>query len=381
MNRASPITTTAPLPKARHWRPIVTYQTCDDGTLAAPWLREGDQAIWFSRGAWALRAIVDAVAHKIEGSLCVWLPDFFCNQAIWPLRQANVELVFYPVDRNLHPAWDEFDRLDAYGSADIFVLVHFFGFASDATVAREFCDAGGAVLVEDAAHMLFPASDVGKAGDFILYCQHKNLPIPDGSLLVVRESAGEFINIINSSLTCAAPSSLPWVFKRLLQSMAPTFAAQIVRRNVKAFEDDPPAMPMASAPAMSSCARRMLSKLLEELTPIADRRKENESAMRAIALAVEGINPFFDKPAEGDIPYRAVLQARDLDTARAWHNRITAQGNVVETWPDLPPEVRARPEQHATAIHLRNTLLAIPVHADRTPANLIETYGAVLRVN
>lgn len=378
MNRTSAIATTAPLPKARHWWSIVTHQTSDDETLAAPWEHEGDHAIWFSRGAWALRAIVDAVAQKTDGPPCVWLPDFFCNQAIWPLRQANAELVFYPVDHNLHPLWEECDRLAAYRGADIFVLVHFFGFASDTTVARAFCDTGGAVLVEDAAHMLFPVADVGKAGDFILYCQHKNLPIPDGSLLVVRESAGEFTNIINSSLTRTAPTSLPWALKRLLQTTAPAVSACVAPRHADSFEEDPPAVPMAAAPAMSSWARRMLHNMIEELGQIAARRKENEAVLRAIASTAKDLSPFFDKPADGDIPYRAVLQAEEEDTARTWHDRIIAAGNVVEAWPDLPPEVRARPEQHATAIHLRNTLLAIPIHADRTPANLTETYGSVL---
>ena len=33
-----------------------------------------------------------------------WLPDYFCNQSVAPLRETEAELAFYPVGTDLNPS-------------------------------------------------------------------------------------------------------------------------------------------------------------------------------------------------------------------------------------------------------------------------------------
>jgi hypothetical protein len=164
--------------------------TRDDDGLARPW-RQGEAGfVWYSRGAFALEALAAWWTRSRAGRApSLWLPDYFCDQATGPARQAGARLVFYPLTESLEPSWEAAERLAAGTAPDLFVLVHFFGRAADAARARAFCRRFGALLVEDAAHVMLPVPPIGAAGDFVLYSPYKTLPVPDGGLLAVRDGA------------------------------------------------------------------------------------------------------------------------------------------------------------------------------------------------
>jgi hypothetical protein len=73
-----------------------------------------------------------------------------------------------------------------------------------------------------------------------------------------------------------------------------------------------------------------------------------------------------------------VFRAETLGRAAACFEKFQAAGNVVESWPDLPPEVRAAPAAHRAALALRQTVLALPVHASWSEQELATAYGGVL---
>ena len=373
-----PIGTTAPLPEAKHWRAVFSAAPQDGTALAKPWLRDGDRHFWFSRGAWALRAIVDAKRATASKTPSLWLPDYFCNQTIWPLRRSNVHLVFYPVDDGLRPAWNDCALLAKNQPPDLFLLVHYFGYPVETREARAFCDAHGATFIEDAAHLLMPTGDVGKAADFVVYSQYKHLPMPDGGLLIVRPSSSALAREVEASsrhLARSAPPAAFWLLKRLLQSALPTAAAGAVRRRNRNFDEDPPVLPLPETAAISASARRFLAASIEHLGEIAARRRTNDAALRNLFSHTGIMRALFPPPGENDIPYRAVFRAKNQAAAQIWYDRIVRTGNVVESWADLPPEVTANPLRHTTAIALRQTVLSLPINVDREPSDLTENYG------
>ena len=86
--------TTAPLPEVKILICALNRFNIQDQDLAKPWARKGDIAFWFSRSAWAMKAIVLwwEMYHKTIAPL-VWLPDYFCNESLWPLRHSSAKII------------------------------------------------------------------------------------------------------------------------------------------------------------------------------------------------------------------------------------------------------------------------------------------------
>ena len=83
--------TLAPLPGFRELLLSVTHSTSPDDKLTKPWLGESDYGVWFSRSAWSILAIADSCARmKSKKDIVVWVPDFFCNTSLIPLREQGV---------------------------------------------------------------------------------------------------------------------------------------------------------------------------------------------------------------------------------------------------------------------------------------------------
>ena len=334
----SPVTV-APLPSMRALLALASGTAPNDATLAAPWTRQGDTAQFFSRAAFGLAAIV--AAHR---SPRLYLPDYFCNAATAPARQAGARLAFYPVNEALSPDWARIEAMAVADKPDLFLQVHYFGRPADLAPARAFCNRMGAALIEDAAHAVTPAPGIGGIGDYVLWSLYKHLAIPDGGLLIARRP-------VAAAVPGEAPSAASWVAKRLVQKLAPPLA-RLLRKKPLAFARDPDPSPPGPS-AMSRAARRMIA--VADLAAIARRRIAAERALRE-ALDLTPLLP----PTDGSwAPYRAVFRATETD-----YERFVAAGFPVETWPDLAPEVRADPTRHAAALALRNSTLTLPCEGD-----------------
>lgn len=370
------VATTAPLPRLRAL-PLVLRRTARaDGTLAAPWCGGATTPFLFSRAAWGLRALADGVAAARGRPARLWLPDWFCNAATLAVRAGGHVLDFYPVGEDTRPDWTACEALGP--PPDLFLLVHYFGWPAETAPARAFCAANGALLVEDAAHALIPGPGIGEAGDAALWSLYKHLPLPDGGLLGLRTDGNELAARLAraaAALGAAPPAAGRWIVRRALQCLLPGVASRL-RAAPRAFDSDPAPTPLAPTPAMSVPARRLLAGLVSELEATAARRCANEAAVRTALDGASGLKPLFASTA-GVVPYRAVFRGTDAAAARRWYDRLSAR-NAVESWPDLPPEVRAEPRRHQGALALRATVIALPVHADRTPEALAAAYGAAL---
>ncbi len=367
------VATTAPLPEFADWVQLFRGRDHGDDSLHSVWEKGIDRTVWFSRGAWALRAVARALGKALRRPPLIWFPDYFCGQPIGPLRHAGAEIAFYPVRRTLEPDWDTCDRMAERRSPDLFVLVHYFGMAADTGSARAFASRAGAILLEDAAHALAPTDRIGQTGDLVLFSLYKHLPLPDGAVLQVRSFDAALTDETGDGI---APGTARWVAKRGLQSFLPGIGSTAA--SPAAFDDDPPPSDLPVTPAMSAVACRLLGGSRRRLESAAARRRDNARALFDLFDGADGLTPLNAGTGDGAVPYRAVFRAADHDAARRWYSRIRTSGNVVESWPDLPPEVRADPAIHAAAIELRNRVLCLPVHADRTPGELIAAYGAAL---
>ena len=355
--------TVAPLPAWGDLLALLKTSVPADGALAAPWVSGADRAYLLSRSAWALAVLIQMRKDEGEARPRLWLPDFFCNQSSGPARAAGADIVFYPVDAALAPEWAACRALAERARPSLFVLVHYFGRANDAEGARAFCGETGAALVEDAAHALKPCAGIGASGDFVLYSPHKLLGIPDGAVLVARAADAALVRTM-TALPVAQPCARTWVLKRALQKAVPEAAWKMLRPIPDIpFERDPPPAPLPPAPSMSASARKMLARAIPRLEAEATSRRAAEKILRQVLAGVSGWSPWPAAWGADETPYRAVFVAETAALAAERFARLHRAGCLVESWPDLAPEVTADPERHRAAIDLRRRLLVLPLPA------------------
>lgn len=377
--------TTAPLPEVKILIRALNRFNIQDQDLAKPWTRKGDIAFWFSRSAWAMKAIVLwwEMYHKTIAPL-VWLPDYFCNESLWPLRHSSAKLVFYPIDSNLMPDWDKCHELAQLSRPDIFFQVHYFGYPSEARQARLFCNENNSILVEDSAHVLLPIRGIGEFGDFVFYSPHKLLSIPDGAVLLLRTTSNFFsksnldkslqiMQKVIEQLGDTSPSPWWWLTKRLIQKL-PFYNWFRLRPNKVEFLEDSVSSAYIAKSKMSKFSRRILLQIASQLPEIIQKRQENDAITKLLLGQKYGLEPL-KMPTEKATPYLTVFQLSDARTSAEMFRKIIKNGHNVTSWPDIAPEVMSKPAEHEKAIYKRQTTLTFPIHQSIKPIHLIKEYS------
>lgn len=369
-----PALTNVPLPTWRNLGTAMLGHVQTDTELSAPWRRPGDSAFWLSRSAWSLLVIAQCWKHlKGQTTITVWVPDFFCNASLDPLRNIGVQIQFYPLTDEMGPDFDVCRTMAEERSPDLFVLVHYFGKPTLAEDAVVFCREKNAWLIEDAAHVLRPVAGIGEHGDFVLYSPHKHLPIPDGAVLIIRENGPAKLvdqplsmkilhdvhfTLINTA-TASHQSVRRWLFKRVLQRIG----IRHWRRPVfPFFQDIDTTDSMTEHPKLSFLAKRLLSSLLGSLDSVASTRSQN-SLMWEDILAKSGL--LISTKGSTSINFTTYLLGvtfPNYSVAEKAFLRCQQKGFPVTTWPDLPPEIMAQKDQHYNALLFRNTRIYLQVH-------------------
>lgn len=369
-----PALTHVPLPTARNLVAALVNHAIPDNGLSVPWRRSGDVAFWLSRSAWSLLAIAQW-RQRLTGqpSITVFLPDFFCNASLVPLRSMGVRFQFYPITDQMAPDLDACHAMSNEQRPDLFLLVHFFGQPALAVGAMALCCETGAWLIEDAAHVLRPITGIGAYGDCVLYSPHKHLPIPDGALMVVRQNGPAALATQPSALrilqeVCRALLDAPtfshrpawfWLVKRVLQRMG----VRTPRQPIAQFLTDADTTNNGfTHPKMSPLSKRLLFGLLDSLDTVAHLRLQNSLLWEKLLAKSYSIKAAMWSTSSDFTPYLASFTFNDETLAAEVFLQWQNAGLPVTTWPDLPPEVSAQKERHRNALILRKTRIYLQVH-------------------
>jgi len=384
-----------PLPQ---WRQLIAAasQAYSDKELAEAWLRPGEFAFWLSRSAWSLVVIAKCRQLLTESqNITIWLPDFFCNSSLGPLRDIGSAFVFYRITDQLVPDLLDCERLSSQLPIDLFVLVHFFGQIIPTSPFASFCQCTRAWLIEDAAHVLKPVPGIGESADFVLYSPHKLLPIPNGALMIVRPHGpaqllqnNNFMSVLHQTYSnvCSQNdefnSSIFWLVKRFAQLCG--FRSRAVPQ--PHTEILLPSNLTLRHASMSRLARRLLTPLCFQLDRMAVQRISNAECWARLLsfLDPEGLSIC---PKILSTPYLARFTCLSSAHFSLFFHRLTQLGIPVTTWPDLPPEVVMKFPAHHVALSLRNTSFYLPVHQQLTESqhshlcsSLIKTITADWRI-
>ncbi|EKR17221.1 lipid II:glycine glycyltransferase FemX [Leptospira interrogans] len=373
----------APLPSWKNLFSILSFKNIDQKSISKIWLTStSDISLWFSKSAWSLLVIaVWKKIHSDQKEITFWIPDYFCNSSLFPLRSWGVKFVFYPILRNREPDYKACKELLKSNSIDVFILVHYFGKPSDSNRAFEFCKEKNVILVEDAAHVLKPTKGIGEKGDFVLYSPHKHLPISDGAILIVRNSGPSNIfwdvrneDQINKVLKNHYQEvgnikllGAKWLLKRLLQKLG--FKN---RRNLNVSFSKDVSSNTASYPFVSLIAKKMLNGLLLQLNDIAKRKIRNQKVWDEV---LSNSYEFYTDRRESEnwTPYLAEYSFDGMiDKTELMFKTLLKDGFPVSTWPDLPPEIYDKVQYHLNAIELRNSRLFLSIHSNLSIGTMIK---------
>lgn len=352
---------------------------------ANPWCSEGEHPFWFSCSAWSLAVVASLkIDMTKKGNVKIWIPDYFCNSSLVPLRKTGSNLVFYPVTENFEPNYEVCKELTKNNSIDVFILVHYFGLPADASRAREFCNNNDAWLLEDATHVLKKTRGIGDYGDFVLYSPHKHLPIPDGAVMVVRTKVlgkKQNVNIILKNintihLKMLRESSsfllqpLLWLIKRSFQKLG----IRSLCKNVSRFQSDESSI-LNTSPAMSGLAKKLLPNLIHTLDSVKSQRQENLKTWDYLITTFDNLEICRRDVKKATSPYLATYQCDNLNHAEKMFKSFKKRGLPVSTWPDLPPEVRLNHVSHSGALKLRQHRLFFPVHQSLSINSLVKNFS------
>lgn len=114
----------------------------------------------------------------------VWLPSFLCPSILEALPGADSQLRFFGVSETLQA---ETGWLADVDSGDLVVLIDYFGWRTEATLAAAARERG-AVVLEDASQALL-TQGVGSGADYVLFSPRKTVGVPDGGVLSARSGA------------------------------------------------------------------------------------------------------------------------------------------------------------------------------------------------
>lgn len=377
--------TFAPLLSWKNAIKIFFMRPVHDVLLATTWSKEGDIPIWFSKTAWSLVAILKWWEKSFSKKKpTIWVPGYFCNQSLWPLRQNEINFVFYPIKDKLQPDWDACNELVKKSKPDIFILTHFYGIISDVVSAKIFCDKHHALFVEDAAHMITPIGKVGEESHFVLYSPHKFFALSQGALCLIRPSVKKYIDdhqgvyvdfaMVKEQLGDRCYSFFKWFIKQMAKNIIRDYLSRY--ETPMPYELDGANQPMPTNPHMSPWAKKLLWLERKKILNYMKHRRECAKVWDILLQQrkIEMGRVYNDEAEE--VPYVAVFNST-CNEAPKIYKQLTDASWPASSWPDLPPEVRANPSLHATTIYFRNNMVIFPVNQSLRIRELKKKFGGV----
>lgn len=159
------------------------------------------------------------------------IPAYCCKSVLSPFKKLGIEIIFYDIGKNFEPVLDR----AKFRQEDIFLLIHYFGFPQDVISLNRICGEYGMTLIEDCAHTLpDPKAEcpMGSTGAFSIYSLRKQLPVPDGGVIVVNDRQ------MGERMAGQMPPALRNVpFKRWLVTALDRFSFKLGWPNVLVLKD------------------------------------------------------------------------------------------------------------------------------------------------
>lgn len=334
--------------------------------------KTNNRVVIFSRGQWAIEAIAAGVMKKRgKEQAKIYIPEYFCEISLTPLRISGYDLCFYRICPNFEPDISHLRNLQLrHGTPDVLLFVHYFGFPQNIIDTQNWCKQNDVILVEDAAHSLIPISGVGDNGNLAFYTPWKFINIPAGALLVLPELY-DYTEMEPSEKNGYIPFPLKWVLKQGVNYISQRIRLpfhRLRRASVKGHDVSEPIVAPES-PLCSSFLIKLLGKHEQTIKEVSLKRKRNYRLLDEFFLdsKLEQYRIFKDIPASfAPYVYPFRIPAKySLDLMIS----LNKKGIPASPWSDLSPEVK-NSEEYPFSNELRKEVVTLPIHQDLTLAQI-----------
>jgi dTDP-4-amino-4,6-dideoxygalactose transaminase len=292
----------------------------------------------------------------------VLAPAYHHGSEIEALERAGVRCRFYDVDADLRPTETALEPLLGPDVRALY-LIHYFGFPQDVGRWREWCDANGLLLIEDAAMALLSHRDgrpTGSFGDLAIYCLYKTFALPEGGAMICSRPTPYPRGERRLGLLQAALRSGSWLAQRS-RAVATVHAAIGGDREPDWGRDfglgDPGTRPS-----------RMTTALIPRVVDAAaaERRRANHDVLRG--ELGDRVKMLFPERSDGACPI-AFLFRMDPGQRGVVERRLADKGvRLARFWLVAHPSVPS--EGFDRAGELRSTVVGLPVHQELDQTDL-----------
>lgn len=317
----------------------------------------------FSLGRYALREAVK-ILMKTSQKNEVLMPAYMCGEALDPLKEEKIKLVYYAVRKDLKPDLADL-RSRITDKTLVLVVVHYFGFPQSLEKIAALTKERGIFLIEDCAHALMDGK-IGLKGDLAVFSLRKMLPIPDGGALLINDPRlqNQIIRENGSRKVSWQARLKYWfgmivdLFENRLEVPVNTARRYIRRKRIKGAGVGP------GGEGISTLSQSRYGGF--DLFNIAQRRRENYFAMLRALRGDHWLSAVFQELDPGVAPYALPVLANEGRDQLLL--KLNQQGIMAQSWPDLPKEVdpRAFPE----AYFLAERMILLPVHQNLRPCQV-----------
>jgi dTDP-4-amino-4,6-dideoxygalactose transaminase len=333
-------------------------------------------ALLFARGRFALVEGLRALA-EVRGVRRLWAPAYVCRPVVDVARAAGLGIALYDVSDRLEPRWPTI----APDRGDALLALHYFGLALPGRPLQEFCSAHAMPLVEDCAHTVpdpGAAAQVGSYGALAVFSLRKQVPVPGGGLLVVRDpdvraavraprrtGPGDRRTLVKLAIMLAEQAAFAMNVNVLrLKDRLPVLDAHRDGDTPTTRGATPDLTEYSKPPAPSFLLRPMLARL-----DWREQIRTRQAAYRRLSARlrdIPGVTVPLPVPPPGSVPQAMPIWVGDPDRAvRALRGR----GVEAMRWPGLEQVPFRRDACPGTVAWLERSLL-LPLGCALTPPRL-----------
>jgi len=144
----------------------------------------------------------------------VLVPKLLCNVALAPFHHLKVNVLYYDIDENFVPIWENL-RSQIDSNTKAILGVNYFGFPCGNEEIKELCDESQLFYIEDNAHGFLSCNGekpLGSYGNISIWSFRKTLPIPEGGGLLINNQGLNAIDV-KYGATVKSLSTLKFLLK------------------------------------------------------------------------------------------------------------------------------------------------------------------------
>jgi len=340
-----------------------------------------DKTYFFSRSSWAIASIT-----LLKQNPCVFIPDFYCDEAIFLLRKLKVKIIFYKLNQDNSIDKNDLKEKSKINTPDIILYCNFFGKNQFISYLYDLKKKYNSWIIEDSTHNLPSIENSDYKGDFIIFSPYKILPIPMGSIMFCKLNIKDlnlsntnndlFIDSIKSS-KLKLPNkkiNLIFIFKWFLKQFFKQFG--INKLKIEHFDSDNYLKSENDLfnPRLDNFSKKlMIIFLINSQVTINKRLQMRELIQKVIRQKSNSFSISKDINISGQIfeshPYMLEVNS-EKKYIKDFYDYLTQYKIPVLTWPALPLEIKKKKDIFNSAFLKRNSKFYIPLHYQ--PGNFIK---------